>query len=150
MKAFRRKAGIFNTFFPKQCSLINICSDLPTTLTKKTHESLSTIRFTSDDMLKIIKNLDRYKAHGHDMISIRMMKLSDASLCKPLELIFKSCLESGNFLFEWKKANPVPAHKKGDKQILESYRPISLLLITRKIFERILYNNMLSFSQKII
>ena len=66
MKAFRRKAGIFNTFFAKQCSLINICSDLPTTLTKKTHESLSTIRFTSDDMLKIIKNLDRYDKYSDD------------------------------------------------------------------------------------
>ena len=84
------------------------------------------------------------------MISIRMMKLSDASLCKPLELIFKLCLESGNFLFEWKKANSVPSHKKGYKQILESYRPISLPLITGKICERILYNNMLNFSQKII
>ena len=86
---FRRKAEIFNTFFAKQCSLINTCSDLPTTLTKKTHESLSTIRFRSDDTLKIIKNFDPNKAHGHDMISIRTVKLYDASLCKPLELIFK-------------------------------------------------------------
>ena len=76
------------------------------------------------------------------MISIPIVKLCDASLCKPLELIFKSCLESGKFLLEWKKANVVPAHKKGDKQILENYRPISLLPITGKIFERILYNNM--------
>ena len=44
---FRRKTEIFNTFFVKQCSLINTSSDLPTTLTKKTHESLSTIRFKS-------------------------------------------------------------------------------------------------------
>ena len=66
MKDFRRKAGIFNTFFAKQCSLINTCNDLPTTLTKKTHESLSTIRFTSDDMLKIIKNLDRYDKYSDD------------------------------------------------------------------------------------
>ena len=66
----------------------------------KTHGSLSTIRFTSDDILKIIRNLDPNKAHGHD-ISIRMVKLCDASLCKPLELIFKSCVESGKFALEW-------------------------------------------------
>ena len=111
----------------------------------KTSESLSTIRFTSDDILNIIRNLDLNKAHGHDMISIRMVKLCDISLCKPLELIIKSCLESGKFPLEWKKANVVPAYKKGDKQLLKNYRPISLLPIAGKIFERILYNNMFEF-----
>ena len=74
------------------------------------------------------------------MISIRVVKLCGASLCKPLELISKPCLESGKFPLEWKKANIVPGHKKGDKQILENYCPITLLPITRKIFERILSN----------
>ena len=125
---------MFNTFFSKQCSLINTCSDLPTTLSKKTHELLLTIPFTSGDILKIIKNLDPNKAHGHDMISIRIMKLCDAFLSKPLELILKLCLESGKFSLEWKKANVVSVHKKGDKQILENYRSISLLPITGKFF----------------
>ena len=98
--------------------------------------------FTSDDILKINKNLDPNKAHGHDMVSIRMIKICDASICKPLELIFKLCLENGKFRTEWKKANVVPAHKKGDKQNLKNYRPISLLPVGRKIFERILHNNM--------
>ena len=145
---FRRKAEIFNAFFAKQCSLINTSSVLPTTLIMKTRESLSTICFTSDDILKTIRNLDPNKAHGHDMISIRMVKLCDASLYKPLELIFKSCLESGKFPLEWKKTNLVPAYKKGYKQLLKNYRPISLLPIARKIFERILYNNMFEFFTK--
>ena len=38
--------------------------------------------------------------------------------------------------------------KKGNKQILENFHPISLLPITRKIFERILYDNMFEFSWK--
>ena len=114
----------------------------------KTRESLSTICFTSDDILKMIRNVDPNKTHGHDMISIRMMKLCDASLCKPLELIFKSCLEKGKFPLEWKKANVVPAYKKGDKQLLKNHHPISLLPIARKIFEPILYNNMFEFFSK--
>ena len=109
---------------------------------------MSTIRFTSDDILKIIKKFDPNKAHGHDMISIRMVKLCDVCLCKPLELIFKSCLESRKFPLEWKKINVVSAHKKGDKQIVENYRPTSLLPITGKTFERILYSNMFEFFTK--
>ena len=114
----------------------------------KTRGSLSTIHFANDDILKIIRNLDPNNAHGHNLISIRMVKLCDVSLCKPLELIFKSCFESGKFSLEWKKANVVPAYKKGDKQLLKIYRPISLLPIAGKKFERILYNNMFEFFTK--
>ena len=99
----RRKVEIFNTFLAKQCTPINTCNDLPTTLTKNTHESPSTFCFTSDDILKIIKNLDPNKTCSHDMISIQMVKLCNAFLCKPLKLMFKSCLESRNFLLNGKK-----------------------------------------------
>ena len=78
-----------------------------------------TIDFSNNDILKIIRNLDRNKAHGHDMISIKMVKICDDSICKPLKLILHSCLESGKFSSEWKKANLVPIHKKGEKQILK-------------------------------
>ena len=44
-----------------------------------------------------------------------------------------------------KKANVVPVHKKGNKQSLENYRPISLLPICGTIFERLLYNEMFTF-----
>ena len=47
---FRCKDEIFNTSFAKRCSLINISSNLPTTLIKKSHESPSTIRFINNDI----------------------------------------------------------------------------------------------------
>ena len=79
------------------------------------------------------------------MISIWMIKIFDASICKPLELIFRSRLENVKFPTEWKKANVVPANKKEDKQNLKNCRPICLLPAAGKIFERILYNNMYEF-----
>ena len=39
----------------------------------------------------------------------------------------------------------VPVHKKGKKQSLRNYWPISLLPICSKIFERLIYNEMLIF-----
>ena len=45
------------------------------------------------------------------MISICMLKLCSDSICKPLELIFKTCLWNGRFPLQWKKANIVPIHK---------------------------------------
>ena len=44
-----------------------------------------------------------------------------------------------------KKGNIVPCYKKGDKQNLKNYRPVSLLPICGKNFERLIFNEMFSF-----
>ena len=137
---FKQKAEIFNSHFSKQCTPLINNSKIPSE-----NEFLSSIAFEINDIEKIIKNLDPNKSHGHDILSIRMLKLCGESIYKPLNLIFKSCLKTGQFLSEWKKANVVPVFKKGDKQLVKNYRPISLLPITGKIFERLLYNQMFGF-----
>ena len=106
---------------------------------------MNTIHFTEDDILSVIRKLDPNKAHGHDQISIRMIQICDKAICKPLHLIFSSCIESGIFPTEWKMANVVPIHKRDDKQNVKNYRPVSLLPIFGKIFERLIYNEMYSF-----
>ena len=68
--------------------------------------------------------------------------------CKPLESIFKTCLRNGRFPLEWEKTNVVPFHKKGDKQTIKNYRPVSLLRICGKIFEHLLYGTMFDFISK--
>ena len=74
------------------------------------------------------------------MTSIPMSKLCGKSICKPLDLIFQSCMKQGKFSTEWKKANVVPVHKNGDQQILKNYRLISLLPIYGKFFEHLIHN----------
>ena len=91
--------------------------------------------------MKIIQNLNPNKVHGPEKISICMIKICGKSLCKPLEMIFKSCIIKGDYPSEWKTANVVPVYKKSYKQSLKKYRPISLLLIFGKNFERIINNN---------
>ena len=109
---FKEKAEILNNFFAKQCTIFNIASKLPTDSLKRTNNCLSTISFTKDVIAKFTKSLDPNKAHGHDMISICMLKTWGESILKLLELIFKSCIESGKFPIEWIKANVVSVHKK--------------------------------------
>ena len=72
-------------------------------------------------------------------------KICDTSICRPLKLIFQSCLESAKFPTEWKKVNVVPVHKKGDKLILKDYRPMLLLPTDGKISEILLYDRMSEF-----
>ena len=106
------KDRVFNNFFKKQCTLVENSSKLPIDSSKRTNNLLSTISFTKDDIANIIKNLNPNKAHGFDMISIRMLKICGDSILKPLELILKSCIDSDKFSIEWKKANVVAVQKK--------------------------------------
>ena len=94
---FKEKAEIFNSFFAEQCSLMNNSSKLPSTFLKRTDKFISSILFSSNDIDRIIRDLDPNKADGHDMISIRTLKICGESISKPLEIIFKSCIEKGQF-----------------------------------------------------
>ena len=79
------------------------------------------------------------------MISIRMLKVSGDSVIEPYFKIFKNCLKCGIFPDDCKKGNIVQIFKKGDKQNIINYPPVSLLQICSKIFERIIYDNMLKY-----
>ena len=83
----------------------------------------------------LIRSLDTSKAHGHDCISIRMLKICDSALwkiCKPLSIIFRNFISQGTFPDMWKKSNICLIHKKGDKQVTNNYRPVSLPPIVKK------------------
>ena len=58
-----------------------------------------------------------------------MLKTCGDTISKPLELIFKQALITGTYPSDWKKSNIVPVHKKGAKQNIKSYHPVSLLPI---------------------
>ena len=107
---FLDKANLFNNFFAKQCTPISNDSTVPVIINFITRKRLSTLEFCVDDIVKIIKSLDQNKAHGHDEISIRMIKLCASSISKPLHLIFRNCLETESFPKEWKKANIILVH----------------------------------------
>ena len=74
-----------------------------------------------------------------------MLILCDETIAIPLKLIYEQVLATGVFPNIWKSANLTPIHKKGDKQLVKNYRPISLLPIYGNIFEKIIYNQLYVF-----
>ena len=126
-------------------SLISNNSSLPSHINYTTEKHLSTVALSVEAIGKIIQNLDFNKAHGHDNISIRILKICGDSIYKPLEIIFRQALLTGVFLSEWKKGNIVPVRKKSGKQNIKNYCPVCLLPICGKIFERLIFNEMFTF-----
>ena len=82
-------------------------------------------------------------AQGPDGIHGCVLKYCSKSLCRPLSIMFKLSYNTGILPSEWKSANIVPVHKKGDKDLVHNYRPISLISLTAKIMERIIQEELL-------
>ena len=80
------------------------------------------------------------KTHGHDCIFIRILKLCGLSIIKPFSLLFSNCLRDGVLPNDWKKANVIPVHKNGNKQLVSNYRSVSILPICFKIFEKLIFD----------
>ena len=83
----------------------------------------------------------RITLHSHLLKS----SLSDDAVIKALSIIHKNCIENVVYLDTWKKSNIVPVHKKGDKQIVNNYRSISLLPVLGKVIEKILLNSIFEY-----
>ena len=116
---FFENAELFSSFFSEQCPLINNGNSLPTQIQYLTNNRLSSITFSQNDIAKIFWNLDSGKVRSGNDISIRMLKICGPASLKPLAIIFKQCVDTGNFRSELKKGNIVSIHKKGDKQTLK-------------------------------
>ena len=110
-----------------------------------TEKSIKNVSFSKNDILLLIQGLNSNKAHGWDDISSKMIKICDESIVDPLYIIFKNCVERGIFPSKWKRANVTPIHKKDEKNLVKNYRPISLLPLFGKIFEKLIFNNLYSY-----
>ena len=138
---FEAKADIFNDHFFQQCTTIDTGSEIPQSVVLN-GPFLTDFPISDEKILKIIRSLNPKKAHGCDDISIRMIRLCDDSLLLPLKLIFESCKAQGVFPKIWKQAHVVPIHKKNCKNSKKNYRPISLLPIFGKIFEKLIFDSL--------
>ena len=135
------KAELFNNYFYEQFSG-------PSNYNINTHINFSNdqvfdIDFNRNRVHKHISNINSYKASGPDGIHGKILKNCSESLAYPLLLILKLLYNTGSLPKEWKLENVVPIHKKGGKDDIKNYRPISLTCLVMKLFERILKEELL-------
>ena len=100
---------------------------------------------TPDEIYKIINDLDGKKSSDIYGITPDIVKINSQVLSQILSIIFNLSVAEGCFPNALKAAKIIPIHK-GDSVLLASnYRPISLLPIFSKIFERLIYNRLIGF-----
>ena len=101
------------------------------------------------DITKIIKGLKSGTSVGIDKIPPKLVIMSAEVIANPLaKLINTTMLDDLIFPNIEKDASVTPVFKKEDRQIKTNYRPISVLNVFSKIFEKFLLNQLLPFIDK--
>jgi hypothetical protein len=80
--------------------------------------------------------LQTSKSTGLDSISAKMLKIAANIIAPSLTYIFIQSLSTGIFIDDWKNARANPIYKEGSRRIMGNYRPISILPILSRVFEK--------------
>ena len=103
------------------------------------------------EILKIIKSIKHGISVGVDNIPPRLVVMSAKIIAEPLSnLINATMLDEQNFPDVEKEASVTPVFKKEDRETKTNYRPISVLNVFSKTFERFILNRMLPFIENIM
>lgn len=97
------------------------------------------------DIVKVITQLPNKTSYGYDGLSIKLIKKIKNAISEPMMALFNQSIHSGVFPDSLKIAKVIPVYKKGDKRLLDNYRPISILPALSKIFERIMFNQLTKY-----
>ena len=121
-------------------SNMNIDSYLPHVCT-----IFAEISVTEEELKKVFFSLKPNKTPGYDNINVNIVKKIYEELKTPLMRIFNILLSTGIFPDKLKIAKVSPVFKNSEKDLLTSYRPISVLPCFSKILERIMYDRLYSY-----
>ena len=142
-------ADDFNDFFSKIGK--KLANNFGEKLQIKSNRSEKTFVFnpvTINETSTAIKYLKNSKSVDHDGISNITLKQALSVINQPLTEVFSQCYFEEHYPEALKVAHVIPIHKNGSVHEPGNYRPISLLPSIDKVFEKILFNLMMSFLRK--
>ena len=144
-----KMSNIFNDFYVNVAD--SITKSIPMTpkspldyLSNRSGNSLFLTPVTLMEVNDLISILNPSKSVGPNSIPIKLLKIIGSSVSQFLALLVNQSFQSGIFPDKLKIAK-VSLSKKGNPETPSNYRPISLLPIFSKIFEKLMYRRLYRF-----
>jgi len=133
--------NLFNDYFS---SVFTSEDDfVPVPQTDSSPSVIDTLVITPEIVLTKLNNLEGGKSPGPDGWPTELIKRTAESICFPLSILYSKSLSSGVLPTDWKLAYVTPLHKKGPRNLVSNYRPVSLTSTVVKIMESIIKDNIL-------
>jgi hypothetical protein len=98
-------------------------------------DSVMTV-LTDDEVRRAFRDCRSKKSSGHDEVPMVVLKDGSEALIPMVKILFNNIIRRGRLPEDWKIAKVVPIHKKGAKDDVSNYRPVSNLCSLSKVFER--------------
>lgn len=151
-------ANNFNDFFIDQASESDQVNSLSKDSQNKTRPSNNKINTlinsifltptTPTEVDREIKQLKNTYSVGNDGVCTKVIKYVSTDISAHLCYIVNLCISNGIFPEKLKTSIVIPLHKKEDKRKMGNYRPIALIPIFSKLFEKIIYSRLYSYLEK--
>lgn len=139
----------FNSYFVNLPKLIRTSLKQHNSISKTSpitmNDSIYLNPVTTTEIINVIQNLKQSNSVGPDDISIKIIKKCAHQLAEPLCHIINTCFQDGMYPNMLKLSKILPLYKKGDHKLLSNYRPIAILSVFSKIFEKILATRIITF-----
>ena len=104
---------------------------------------------TEQEVTEIVNSFRNGVASGYDNLPVSVIKESIDLIAKPLAHIVNLSISAGIFSDFLKIARVIPVFKSGDRRLMSNYRPVSVLPIFSKVFERVVYNRLISYVDRL-
>ena len=103
---------------------------------------------TSDKEMKYLNNLDIRKSTGTDDIGPRLLRMASPIIAESLTFICNLIIKTGSFPDKWKEAKVKLLHKGGPANDPYNFRPISILPVLSKLFEKHVHEPLMNYLEK--
>ena len=113
-------------------------------------QSFNFSKVSVDDVLKEINKLGNRKAIQNTDIPVKILKQNADIFGSYICHFFNVCVDKGTFPSVLKHADITPVFKKGYRGSKENYRPVSILPVISKIFEKLLCNQITPFMDQFL
>ncbi len=131
-------------FGTKACDIDGIKSGLNDFVPSGPADNHLADHLTNTEIKKKLRVLSN-SSPGVDRVEYRHLKVVDPN-CKILCSIYNRCLDANDVPSQWKAANTILIHKKGDARQISNFRPIALMSCIYKLFMSVIANRLVNFA----
>ena len=146
-------ANAFNQYFANIGN--NLAKSIPDSdstprhyLNNQSYDTFYLFPISASEIEAEIYQLNESKATGPYSLKTKILKLVKSVLSKPLEILFNTSFAKGIVPDRFKIPRVLPVFKKGLQTTMGNYRPTSLLSVFNRILERLIYNRLINFIEK--
>ena len=135
----------FSTIGSNLASDIDLAENGPEYYLKPTDSVFSLKTPSIGRVHKLLTKIDEKKSVGLDKIPSKLLKIAADIVAPSLTAIFTASINTGIFPNEWKESRVSPVYKSGARNDPSNYRPISVIPVIAKIFEKIVYDQLYEY-----